>query len=166
MQASRNSTSTPIKYSHLYSLFTQPKNRYRDCLNVNWLERLRIRHTLRHHPIPREVWANLLRTEPVFKRLNGSANGMPPLRRNMVREPWTQSLSQAFELLQRQLAHHHPGINAYGATNPAEFFAVISEYFFTDPEALHHLASAVYDQLVLFYGQDPLPLRIPHGSLY
>lgn len=90
--------------------------------------------------------------------LNGSANGMPPLHRDMVREQWSKNLSQAFEHLRHRLDHHHhhhPDINAYGATNPAEFFAVVSEYFFTDPQKLHHLSSAVYDQLVLFYRQNP-----------
>lgn len=88
--------------------------------------------------------------------LNGSANGMPPLHRDMLREQWSKNFSQAFEHLRHRLDHHHrPGINAYGANNPAEFFAVVSEYFFTDPQKLHHLSSAVYDQLVLFYRQNP-----------
>ncbi|RLA45925.1 MAG: hypothetical protein DRR06_06115 [Gammaproteobacteria bacterium] len=89
--------------------------------------------------------------------LNGSANGMPPLHPDMVREKWTKSFSQAFDHLQEQLAHHHrPAINAYGATAPAEFFAVVSEYFFTDPQTLAHLSPSVYKQLVLFYRQDPV----------
>ncbi len=92
--------------------------------------------------------------------LNGSANGMPPLHPNMARQQWTEAFSDAFDHLQQQLAHHHrPGINAYGATAPEEFFAVASEYFFTDPQALQDLSQAVYDQLVLFYRQDPATRR-------
>ena len=87
--------------------------------------------------------------------LNGSANGMPPLHADMVRRQWTDSFSDAYDHLQQQLAHHHPGINAYGATAPAEFFAVVSEYFFTDPQRLFQQAPEVYDQLVLFYRQNP-----------
>ncbi len=87
--------------------------------------------------------------------LNGSANGLPPLHPDMIRSQWTAVFSDAFDHLQKQLAHHQrPGINAYGATAPAEFFAVASEYFFTDPQTLQHLSPAVYDQLVLFYCQD------------
>jgi len=97
--------------------------------------------------------------------LNGSANGMPPLHADMVRQQWTAAFSNAFDHLQQQLAHHHrPGINSYGATAPAEFFAVASEYFFTDPQTLHHQSSAVYDQLVLFYRQDPANRRSASAS--
>jgi len=88
--------------------------------------------------------------------LNGSANGMPPLHPGMARRQWTSVFSDAFDHLQQQLVeHHHPGINSYAATNPAEFFAVVSEYFFTDPQTLQFQYPAVYEQLVLFYRQDP-----------
>ncbi len=89
--------------------------------------------------------------------LNGDANGMPPLHSDMVRQQWTDVFSSAFEYLQRQLEHHfHPDINSYAATSPAEFFAVVSEYFFTDPHRLHQRFAEVYEQLVLFYRQNPL----------
>lgn len=94
--------------------------------------------------------------------LNGSANGMPPLHVGMVREHWATAFSEAFAHLQQQVAHHHhPGINAYGATAPAEFFAVASEYFFTHPHKLRQQFPAVYAQLVLFYRQDPASRRKP-----
>ena len=92
--------------------------------------------------------------------LNGSANGMPPLHLGMVRQQWAAALSEAFGLLQHQLAHHHhPGINPYGATAPAEFFAVTSEYFFTYPHHLRQQFPKVYSQLALFYAQDPAERR-------
>jgi len=93
--------------------------------------------------------------------LNGSANGMPPLHADMVRQQWTVVFSEAFDHLQQLEHHHRPGINAYGATDPAEFFAVVSEYFFTDPHTLRHQYPAVYDQLVLFYRQNPASRRRP-----
>lgn len=87
--------------------------------------------------------------------LNGRANGMPPLHADMVRQQWTTAFSAAFEHLQQQLTHHqHPGINAYAATSPAEFFAVASEGFFTNPPVLQHQYPEVYEQLVLFYRQN------------
>ncbi|WP_127470535.1 zinc-dependent peptidase [Thiomicrorhabdus aquaedulcis] len=93
--------------------------------------------------------------------LNGRANGMPPLHNKMTREPWTQAFSQAFERLQHQVEHgHHAVINSYAATDPAEFFAVCTEYFFTAPNLLIHHFPAVYQQLVLFYQQDPNAQRI------
>lgn len=88
--------------------------------------------------------------------LDGSANGIPPLHSNMLREQWTQVFTDAFEALRSQLEHHRPhGIDAYAATSPEEFFAVCSERFFTSPATLHHHFPAVYGQLAWFYRQDP-----------
>ena len=89
--------------------------------------------------------------------LNGSANGMPPLHPDMKREDWTSAFSHTFENLVQQVErHHHTRIDPYGAENPAEFFAVISEEFFEAPERIHHYYPHIYHQLHLFYRQDPL----------
>lgn len=88
--------------------------------------------------------------------LNGRANGMPPLHADMIRQQWTSVFSDAFDHLQQQVQHSHADINQYGASNPAEFFAVVSEYFFTSPKQLFHLFPEVYAQLSLFYRQDPV----------
>lgn len=89
--------------------------------------------------------------------LNGSCNGMPPLPANMAVADWSAAFGQAFAAMQSRLAHrHHPGIDPYAATNPAECFAVFSEYFFAAPWELHGHFPAVYRQLVLYYRQDPL----------
>ena len=88
--------------------------------------------------------------------LNGRANGMPPLHPNMRRSVWTKSLSQAYELLLNKIKNHEPTtINQYAATNPAEFFAVVSETFFTAPALIKELSPSLYEQLVLFYKQEP-----------
>ena len=98
--------------------------------------------------------------------LNGRANGMPPLHYGMAREQWTMVLSQAFEHLQQRLAHHdRVGINPYAATSPAEFFAVISEYFFSAPDILYHNCPDVYQQLRVYYRQDPLLRMKDKGRL-
>ncbi|MNP78841.1 Protein MtfA [compost metagenome] len=47
-------------------------------------------------------------------------------------------------------------IDPYAAENPAEFFAVTSEYFFSAPDLLQQAYPQVYQQLSLFYRQDPL----------
>tara|TARA_R110002073_G_scaffold294100_2_gene459814 strand:+ start:729 stop:1511 length:783 start_codon:yes stop_codon:yes gene_type:complete len=89
--------------------------------------------------------------------LNGAANGMPPLHANMRRENWTASLSQAYDNLYHQIEHHHHTvIDSYAAESPAEFFAVVTEVFFEQPARLHHLYPDVYQQLTLYYRQDPL----------
>ncbi len=85
--------------------------------------------------------------------LNGRANGMPPLHPSMQREKWTESLSNGYYELNNNL--DDPYINRYASTNPAEYFAVISEYFFTAPDILKTHQPDVYEQLTLFYKQDP-----------
>ena len=42
-------------------------------------------------------------------------------------------------------------ITSMAARNPAEFFAVISEYFFMPPNVLHHYCVGVYEQLSADY---------------
>ncbi len=89
--------------------------------------------------------------------LNGRANGFPPLHPEMDLQRWTAVLSQAFTRLQDQVFHDEAAcIDDYAATNPAEFFAVISEYFFMSPNVLQHYCAEVYEQLSAYYRQDPL----------
>jgi len=96
--------------------------------------------------------------------LNGPADGFPPLHHGMAIMAWSTSLSTAYESLVRQVEHHHHiGINPYATTNPAEFFAVISEYFFCTPEILYTHFADVYRQLQLYYRQNPLLRRHPIG---
>ena len=45
-------------------------------------------------------------------------------------------------------------IDMYGATNTAEFFAVISEYFFEQPELLHARHPELYAMLERIYRTD------------
>jgi Mlc titration factor MtfA (ptsG expression regulator) len=47
-------------------------------------------------------------------------------------------------------------IDQYGATNPAEFFAVITEAFFESPKALKEKHPELYAELKQFFHQDPL----------
>jgi Mlc titration factor MtfA (ptsG expression regulator) len=46
-------------------------------------------------------------------------------------------------------------MNEYGATNPAEFFAVATECFFEKPGQLKAKHPDLYDELRRFYQQDP-----------
>jgi MtfA peptidase len=86
---------------------------------------------------------------------NGATNGLPPLRRGMIRTRWAEDLSVAYDALCMQVvAGESPSINPYAATSPAEFFAVVTEYFFTAPDMLKNCYSGVYRQLALFYRQN------------
>ncbi len=98
---------------------------------------------------------------------NGAANGMPPLHRGMQRQQWTDAFAEAYSEFRRRLASGaETVIDAYAATDPAEFFAVLSEVFFECPARLQQLYPKVYRQLAAFYRQDPLAaqLAVPCGK--
>lgn len=91
--------------------------------------------------------------------LNGDANGLPPLHRNMHIEAWASAMQSAYDQLDAVLdadPDAETPIDPYAAENPAEFFAVTSEYFFSAPDVLQQAFPEVYAQLAAFYRQDPL----------
>jgi Mlc titration factor MtfA (ptsG expression regulator) len=51
-------------------------------------------------------------------------------------------------------------LDSYAAEDPAEFFAVMSEAFFQAPQVVRTDYPAVYEQLALFYRQDPAQRRV------
>jgi Mlc titration factor MtfA (ptsG expression regulator) len=90
---------------------------------------------------------------------SGDANGLPPLHADMRVSDWAKVMQEAYDDLDRQLDRNpdaETAIDPYAAENPAEFFAVTSEYFFSAPDLLHEAYPRVYEQLQLFYRQDPL----------
>ena len=89
--------------------------------------------------------------------LNGSADGLPPISNAGDIETWNRVFNQAYQNLVERVQYAHRGcINAYAATSPAEFYAVASEYFFTEPVHLKHCSLQVYNELRNFYHQDPV----------
>ena len=87
---------------------------------------------------------------------NGPANGAPHLGRHDGHERWARTLGAAFEDLHAQLARGEPTlIDPYGASDPAEFFAVLSELFFERPAALSAQHPSLYDELRAYYRSDP-----------
>jgi Mlc titration factor MtfA (ptsG expression regulator) len=91
--------------------------------------------------------------------LNGDANGLPPLHSDMRIGDWANVMQNAYDDLNRRLDEHpeiDTEIDPYAAEDPAEFFAVTCEYFFTAPDLLAQSYPAVYEQLKLFFRQDPL----------
>jgi hypothetical protein len=93
---------------------------------------------------------------------SGSYDGCPPLHRGMSYETWRQSFTQAYDDLRSKVrrlgkrAEKVLAIDPYAATDPAEFFAVCTEYFFEAPRVLKREYPGVYEQLSLFYQQSPL----------
>ena len=94
--------------------------------------------------------------------LNGKANGFPPLHAGMDRHLWSQTFNAAYEdLCRRVKAGEHTEIDPYATESPAEFFAVVSETFFEIPDIVKAAYPRVYEQLALFYRQDPASRELP-----
>src|SRR6185436_13252768 len=88
--------------------------------------------------------------------LHGEADGFPPLHRDMSARAWARAFRAAYDALCKEVdAGRDTRIDPYASEDPAEFFAVASETFFTRPDIVAEDFPAVYDQLVAFYKQDP-----------
>jgi Mlc titration factor MtfA (ptsG expression regulator) len=97
--------------------------------------------------------------------LNGPADGYPPLHYRMPVASWSAAFSAAYAQFVRRVDHgHRTLIDPYAADSPAEFFAVVSEYFFCAPEILQAEFAAVYAQLSLYYRQNPLRRKEQPGQ--
>ncbi|MEP7327793.1 MAG: M90 family metallopeptidase [Betaproteobacteria bacterium] len=87
---------------------------------------------------------------------NGRANGAPLLHKAQ-RARWAAVMGAEFAALQQQAHAEAPALlNFYGATDPAEFFAVASEVFFEQPQRLAHEHGALYRELSDYYRVNPL----------
>ena len=87
---------------------------------------------------------------------NGRANGAPFLGPRVPYARWAAVLGAEYAALHGRLANGEPGlIDAYAATDPAEFFAVVSELFFERPAALADGHPALYRELARCYRADP-----------
>jgi hypothetical protein len=87
---------------------------------------------------------------------DGPMNGTPVLGARARYTSWAHVLGDEFDELSRRLhAGRRSDIDPYGATNPAEFFAVLTEMFFEKPRALKQHHPELYAELAEFYRQDP-----------
>jgi Mlc titration factor MtfA (ptsG expression regulator) len=69
---------------------------------------------------------------------------------------WRATLTAAYDdFVARVDGGDETAIDPYAAESPAEFFAVLSEVFFSDPALLLHEYPDVYRQFAQFYRQDP-----------
>lgn len=87
----------------------------------------------------------------------GLANGAPQLASKQAYRLWSTVMQNEFDALRERLARGEAGlIDAYGATDPAEFFAVSSELFFERPLDLAQQHPALYGLLSDYYRLNPL----------
>lgn len=87
---------------------------------------------------------------------DGEADGVPQLDRLGDFSEWVRALAPEYERLRADPSGSV--LDEYGATNPAEFFAVATETFFTRPHELREQSAAMYATLRRYYGLDPAAL--------
>jgi hypothetical protein len=87
----------------------------------------------------------------------GGADGAPVLASHSAYSAWAQVFSKEYELLRRKTAKDRKSVmDVYGATNPAEFFAVASETFFEKPVQLRKEHPELYEEIYGFYRVNPV----------
>lgn len=87
---------------------------------------------------------------------DGKFDGTPKLKNSRSYERWAQIMGHDFMELRQNVGHHHKSdIDSYGATNEAEFFAVCSEYFFTQPLSLEKRHPEAFQLFLDFFKIDP-----------
>jgi len=87
---------------------------------------------------------------------DGSADGAPLLYTRDAYSVWSRVFSHEFENLHKNLERRKPSlIDSYGATNPAEFFAVVTELFFEKPGSMRKEHPELFEVLRHYYKLDP-----------
>ena len=87
---------------------------------------------------------------------DGAMDGAPVLSDHALYADWTRVLGKEYGRLQRDTAlGKETLLDRYGATHPAEFFAVATEFFFEKPLQLRQRIPDLYEELRRYYKQDP-----------
>ncbi|MFZ1451976.1 MAG: M90 family metallopeptidase [Ferruginibacter sp.] len=85
-------------------------------------------------------------------KTDGEIDGIPEslLNRQYIK-PWLQLMQEKI----KEIIDDQSDINPYGATNEAEFFAVVSEYFFERPDLLKEKHPELYELLLKIFHPEP-----------
>lgn len=90
----------------------------------------------------------------------GRGDSTPVLRDPESFDAWARALGADFDRFRRAVQRKRPEVlDEYGATDPAEFFAVATESFFETPVQLRRVYPRLYEELKKFYQQDPASLE-------
>lgn len=88
--------------------------------------------------------------------LDGVVDGTPPLPRAWQRQ-WARDFQAAYDAFVVEVdAGRDTAVDSYAAEAPEEFFAVCSEYHFSDPRTLRAALPEVAAHLARLYGPSPL----------
>jgi len=87
---------------------------------------------------------------------SGAVEGVPILPKRSMYLAWARVLGHEYNALVKNISKHRPTLlDQYGATSPAEFFAVATECYFEKPKDLKQVHPKLYKQLKMFYQLDP-----------
>lgn len=87
---------------------------------------------------------------------SGSTNGAPYLGSTARYRSWSEVLSRNFAELRRDAMWGQRGVlDHYGASSPAEFFAVATESFFEQPWELAARHPDLYEEFLKYFRVDP-----------
>lgn len=87
---------------------------------------------------------------------DGVADGAPILGSSSCAATWTEVLGAEYDALQKRSRKGRRSVlQRYGATHPAEFFAVATEAFFEKPRQMHKKHPELYEELKQYYQVDP-----------
>jgi Mlc titration factor MtfA (ptsG expression regulator) len=93
---------------------------------------------------------------------DGSMDGAPELGAKARYVTWAKVLGAEYtDLVDKVDSGRGASIDSYAATNPPEFFAVVTEMFFEKPAQLLAKHPELYERLKDFYQQDPVKLAPP-----
>jgi Mlc titration factor MtfA (ptsG expression regulator) len=88
--------------------------------------------------------------------LSGSTDGAPVLAKDHAFADWVDILNASYDRLQKRVENGQPTfLDEYGATAPAEYFAVAVEVFFEKPKSLQKHEPEVYNQISKYFNLDP-----------
>lgn len=88
----------------------------------------------------------------LIDKTDGEVDGLPEnLLNKQYLVPWMNLVHENI----KEILADKSDINPYGATNKAEFFAVVSEYFFERPDLLQSKHPQLYQLLEKIFKQDP-----------
>jgi Mlc titration factor MtfA (ptsG expression regulator) len=88
--------------------------------------------------------------------LDGPPDGVPPLPRGVSWRAWIDTFQRAYDRLSLAARRGEgTAIDPYAATNPGEYFSVVSELHFSDPRGLEAAEPDVAALLRGYYGPSP-----------
>jgi Mlc titration factor MtfA (ptsG expression regulator) len=83
---------------------------------------------------------------------DGATDGVPQnLMNHEYTIPWVKMIHEEIQRIEKGKSD----INPYAITNEAEFFAVVSEYFFEKPDQFNAKHPELYDSLSKIFSQNP-----------